>query len=168
MATEGPFWHEQKRFTLRHLRDLGFGKTSYEDMMLDEIQELLGEISAAAEADPGRVVNYKGIFDISLINVLWSIVGGERYRRGDQYLKRLLRLIETIFRSGNAVGACTPIPLIVFKMFPKLRKYFGTRNDLVKEIIEYFEVKTGLLFTPYSTYLNIFFEVRYHRTRKNI
>ena len=136
MFTEGSFWQEQRRFTLRHLRDLGFGKTSHEDMMLDEIQELLSEISAAAEADPDRVVNYKGIFSISLINVLWGIVGGERYLRDDQYLKRLLRLLDTIFRSGNAIRATIPVPIIVFKVFPKLRDYFGTRSDLFKEIVE--------------------------------
>ncbi len=114
MFTEGQFWQEQRRFTLRHLRDLGFGKTSHEDMMLDEIQELISEISAAAEADPDRVVNYKGIFSISLINVLWGIVGGERFRRDDQYLKRLLRLLDTIFRSGQALRATIPVPIIVF------------------------------------------------------
>ena len=145
MFTEGSFWQEQRRFTLRHLRDLGFGKTSHEDMMLDEIQELLSEISAAAEADPDRVVNYKGIFSISLINVLWGIVGGERYLRDDQYLKRLLRLLDTNFRSGNAIRATIPVPIIVFKVFPKLRDYFGTRNDLFKEIVEYIQVKIELI-----------------------
>ena len=145
LFTEGPFWQEQRRFTLRHLRDLGFGKTSFEDMMLDEVHELLSEISAAAEADPDRIVNYKGIFSISLINVLWAIVGGERYRRDDHCLKRLLRLLDTIFRSGNAVGASIPIPLIVFKMFPKLREYFGGRHDLFKEIIEYIQVRIKLI-----------------------
>jgi methyl farnesoate epoxidase / farnesoate epoxidase len=140
MFTEGPFWQEQRRFTLRHLRDLGFGKTSIEDMMLDEVHELLSEISAAAEADPDRIVNYKGIFSVSVINVLWAIVGGERYRRDDPNPKKLLEAIETIFRAGNVVRSVIPIPALLLRMFPKLRNFLGTRNDLFKELNNYFEV----------------------------
>nr|QSD59127.1 CYP370A15 [Diaphanosoma celebensis]QST15067.1 CYP370A5 protein [Diaphanosoma celebensis] len=139
MFTEGQFWQEQRRFTLRHLRDLGFGKTSIEDMMIDEVVELLDEITAVAAADPDRVVDYKGIFNISVINVLWAIVGGERYRRDDRNLKKLLQTLETIFRSGNALRSAVPMPAFVFRMFPFLREYFGTRNDLFTALIGYFE-----------------------------
>ena len=140
MFTEGPFWQEQRRFTLRHLRDLGFGKTSIEDMMLDEIHELLSEISTAAESDPDQIVNYKGIFSVSVLNVLWAMVVGERYRRNDPNPKKLLEAIETISRAGNVVRSVIPIPALLLRMFPKLRNFLGTRNDLFKELNNYFEV----------------------------
>jgi hypothetical protein len=39
--TDGPFWVEQRRFSLRHLRDLGFGKKSLEGIIIDEAEELI-------------------------------------------------------------------------------------------------------------------------------
>jgi methyl farnesoate epoxidase / farnesoate epoxidase len=140
MFTDGPFWQEQRRFTLRHLRDLGFGKTSIESMMLDEIHQLLDEITASASADPNQVVNYKGLFNVSAINVLWTIMAGKRFNRDDEHLQKLLQTLEFIFRSGNAVKASIPIPLILLRMFPKLRDFMGTRNDLFKSLTQFFEV----------------------------
>ncbi|KAJ4434999.1 hypothetical protein ANN_23571 [Periplaneta americana] len=39
--SDGPFWVEQRRFTLRHLRDFGFGKKSMEGFILDEVEDIL-------------------------------------------------------------------------------------------------------------------------------
>jgi hypothetical protein len=39
--TDGPFWVEQRRFSLRNLRDFGFGKRSLEGIILDEAEELI-------------------------------------------------------------------------------------------------------------------------------
>jgi hypothetical protein len=39
--TDGSFWVEQRRFSLRHLRDFGFGKKSLEVIIMDEAEELI-------------------------------------------------------------------------------------------------------------------------------
>lgn len=36
--TDGPLWEEQRPFALKHLRDLGFGKTLMEDLILAELK----------------------------------------------------------------------------------------------------------------------------------
>ena len=38
----GQEWSEQRRFTMKTLRDLGFGKTATDDVILDEVQKLVG------------------------------------------------------------------------------------------------------------------------------
>ena len=38
--SRGQTWAEQRRFTLRVLRDFGFGKSSMEDTLLDEVDKL--------------------------------------------------------------------------------------------------------------------------------
>jgi len=43
--TDGPFWVEQRRFTLRHLRDFGFGKRSMEEFIMEEIEDTIKEIT---------------------------------------------------------------------------------------------------------------------------
>ena len=65
-------WQEQRRFTLRHLRDLGFGKTSIENQMMDEVDDLIREIATTAQSDPVGVVDFKGIFNVSVVPCLSS------------------------------------------------------------------------------------------------
>ena len=41
LASTGKEWQEQRRFTMRQLRDLGFGKSSMEDAINDEVEKLV-------------------------------------------------------------------------------------------------------------------------------
>jgi hypothetical protein len=43
--TDGPFWVEQRRFTLRHLRDFGFGKQSMEGFIMAEVEDTINEVA---------------------------------------------------------------------------------------------------------------------------
>jgi hypothetical protein len=42
--TDGPLWIEHRRFTIRNLKDFGFGKKNAEGIILEETEELLKEI----------------------------------------------------------------------------------------------------------------------------
>lgn len=39
--TDGELWKEQRRFTIKHLKDVGVGKSSLEGMILEEIRDLI-------------------------------------------------------------------------------------------------------------------------------
>ncbi len=45
--TDGGLWKEQRRFTIRHLKDMGFGKSSVEIFMVDEIHDLIQDINVS-------------------------------------------------------------------------------------------------------------------------
>ena len=45
MFTDDDLWKTQRRFSLHHLRNLGFGKRSLETVMKEEMQVLIKEIS---------------------------------------------------------------------------------------------------------------------------
>jgi len=90
---EGAQWMEQRRFALRHLRDLGFGRSaSSEQLIHQEIADLTREMMTgmtagddAAGGDGGAVVEFKGLFNLSLINILWAMTSGERFQRDDAH-----------------------------------------------------------------------------------
>ena len=43
--SHGQEWNEQRRFTMKTLKDLGFGKTQMEDVILVEVEKLVGILS---------------------------------------------------------------------------------------------------------------------------
>jgi len=130
MFVEGQFWQDQRRFTLRHLRDLGFGRTSSENIIEEEIHQLLDEMRTTAVSNPDGIVDFKGIFSVSITNVLWAVLGGQRFHRNDERFVNLLNTIEEFFRSGKIAIANIPVPEIFFKKFPILFKLMGARGDL--------------------------------------
>ncbi|XP_045114848.1 cytochrome P450 2C31-like isoform X2 [Portunus trituberculatus] len=71
---------------LHHLRDLGFGKSSYEPVMVEEITELM-ELITKKE---GRPLDMRHLFKRSVINILWAMVMGRRYHYGDAKLNKLI------------------------------------------------------------------------------
>ena len=84
--SQGTYWKEQRRFLLRHLRDFGFGKTSMEDTLLDEVDKLCNEYSKV-EGTPMCLDN---TMNLSVINSLWSILTGEKLPIMDPKLVKIV------------------------------------------------------------------------------
>ncbi len=146
---EGPEWQEQRRFALRHLRDLGFGRTSSEGLIQEEIHDLREEIRAKSMSNPNGSVNFKSMFNLSLVNILWALIGGERFKRDDARLGFLLDLVENFIRSGDFTRANIPVPKLLFRAFPKLmRRFLGLRNDLFTPLQDFVRVTFVLFLFP--------------------
>ena len=153
-------WQEQRRFALRHLRDLGFGRTSSENLIQEEIHDLIQKIRTRAECSDG-VVDFKGLFNLSLLNVLWSIVGGERFKHDDDRLKKLLNGVNLFIRSGNPFRAGIPVPKFMLNNFPFLKKLISIPVELffpIQDLIRVTIVKFRI-FISNIAWLNIFLNV---------
>ena len=127
---------------MRQLRDMGFGKTSIEYQTMEEIRDLIEEIKFQAKSNPDNIVDFKGIFVVSVVNILWAIVGGERFRRDDERFKRLLEDIDLFFRAGNPVRANIPISAFLLRRFPTLRRYFGVDAVMFEPLQHFIKVSS--------------------------
>lgn len=60
---EGPFWVEQRRFFLRHMRDFGFGRRqdAFEKIFLDEISLLVDTLKNGPISNGEKVRSFCGI-----------------------------------------------------------------------------------------------------------
>lgn len=143
---EGEIWREQRRFSLRHLRDLGFGKTSIEDHMMNEIRDLISDISSASKSDPKNIVDFKSIFSVSVINILWAIVAGERFERNDVKFKRLLSNVDLFLQNGDAVSVSVPVPAFLIRMFPSIPKWLGIDTELFRPLQTFIQVVAPVTF----------------------
>lgn len=64
--TDGPEWKEQRRFTLRHLRDYGFGRRfeTLECEIRDEIAEFINIIKEGPKYEHEKVFKFNGFFNL--------------------------------------------------------------------------------------------------------
>jgi methyl farnesoate epoxidase/farnesoate epoxidase len=76
--SNGKGWKEQRRFTLRNLRDFGFGKSSLESLVLDELKELVTEIrpEGLGKHEP-NVAELDECVNAAVTNVIWWLMACE-------------------------------------------------------------------------------------------
>ncbi|XP_075228614.1 cytochrome P450 305a1 [Lycorma delicatula] len=96
--TDGPFWEEQRSFAVRHLRDLGFGKTLMEDLIMEEFQELVKKVGDGGE------IEWSKLLAPSALNVLWALTAGSRFKLDDPRLAALLHLMDERAKAFDMAG----------------------------------------------------------------
>lgn len=72
--SHGKHWKEQRRFAMRTLKELGFGKTVTQTVINDEISKLVEEL----KAEEGEPINLKFRTNLAVVNTLWQILNGEK------------------------------------------------------------------------------------------
>ena len=80
---------EQRRFSLRTLRDFGFGKRSIEHIIMEEVRELSSQMAKSS----GQPFKTQLFFNPAVFNVIWSVVAGQRYSYDDPKLNELQSLV---------------------------------------------------------------------------
>jgi len=78
--SEGPHWEQLRQFTLRQLRDFGFGKNTMQESIMTEVNEFI-ELMVDAKGEPVR--NVKGRLILAVVNALWFIATGIRHKQED-------------------------------------------------------------------------------------
>ena len=81
-----------RRFTLKSLRDLGFGKSCSEEAIIDECKVLVDNIK-----DNVRGIEEKVNLDKNLncagLNIIWNLVAGQRFLYDDQKMKERVKVV---------------------------------------------------------------------------
>lgn len=134
----GDFWKEQRRFTHRHLKDLGFGKTSMEGIIVQEVEAVLEAIREAAGPDWKTAICMDNIIKTANLNVLWHIMSGQRYDYHNPRLWRLLYLVDV----WNGLFTNRPVTTYIMPILKKFSSKDLTFQDIKKEIQEFVMVCT--------------------------
>lgn len=98
--TNGHVWEEQRRWNLRKLRDFGFGKTSMEGLIMEEVNEVMDIIKDNRE----KPLVVDRILDLAVLNALWTLMNGERCAMNDPKIRGILDAhregLEAVLKSG--------------------------------------------------------------------
>jgi len=94
LISEGRTWLEQRRFALRTLRDFGFGKSSMEEMIKEEVQLFTEEIRKS-KGEPFDFINK---FNLPILNALWNVTVGQRFDYDDPKLMSIIERLTNWFK----------------------------------------------------------------------
>uniref|UniRef100_T1H914 Uncharacterized protein n=1 Tax=Rhodnius prolixus TaxID=13249 RepID=T1H914_RHOPR len=134
---DGEFFKEQKQFCMRHLKLLGLYNSSMEDRISFETNELVNNIK-----------KHKGIIaipealQVSVINSLWAIVAGERFKTDDSRPKELMKHINLSFKLQDMSGGIlNQMPIIRYiapelSSFNKLKFVLNSLISFITELVE--------------------------------
>ena len=124
ILSSGREWQEQRRFCLRQLRDLGFGRSGMEAQILEEVAKLCANLRAESEAAPRIDLNFK--LNISIVNSLWLIMAGKSFELGDPELLRVVKALDAVLRGAQFSSLASTL-------FPGLYKRFSPRFTVAKD-----------------------------------
>eukprot|EP00095_Tigriopus_kingsejongensis_P007363 maker-scaffold1571_size35388-snap-gene-0.6 protein:Tk07363 transcript:maker-scaffold1571_size35388-snap-gene-0.6-mRNA-1 annotation:"probable cytochrome p450 303a1" len=137
LFNEGPGWKSHRRFTLKNLRDLGFGKKSMEDNLCFEANQICDKM----EATLGKPLEVKHVFNVAVLNILWKLVANRRYDLDDPMLLKCVSAIDASLQGKN-ISVITVMPWlrhiapvrsgwVAYKWFSD--ELVGYVKDLMKE-----------------------------------
>lgn len=81
-TSDGELWEIHRRFLIRQLREFGFGKSSMEQLIIEELDELLKTFEKK-EATGTEITGLDSIFRLPVINSLWKILTSNRFEHDD-------------------------------------------------------------------------------------
>ncbi|XP_067004255.2 methyl farnesoate epoxidase isoform X2 [Anabrus simplex] len=137
---DGPLWVEQRRFSLRHLRNFGYGKHGMEHQIAEEASELVASLRQQCNNDSAIIPMHQA-FDICVLNSLWTMLAGQRFALDDEQLKKLLNLVHASFRmldmSGGLLNQMPFLSVIAPHQsgYADLVKYLHEMWDFLRETI---------------------------------
>jgi hypothetical protein len=142
----GESWKELRRFSLRTLRDFGFGKQKSQETFIEEelehLMKRMDTMRSEAKTLTGQedVVCMKKFFSVSALNIIWSLIAGSRFHHDDKQLQKLVQLMSEIVRLlavGEDIIAAFPV---LRHILPRFTKRGQERKKFLNEIHGMFKV----------------------------
>jgi methyl farnesoate epoxidase/farnesoate epoxidase len=145
-GAEDNVWKESRRFVHRTLRDFGFGKQRTQDERAhEELASLFEHIECIVDPKT-RVLAMHHIFSVSVLNLIWRMVAGERFEYDDTKFHEILNVMEEVSKQYSLAGD-------VLMAFPKLRHilppltgYGKERRIFEPKLLQEFQVCSVRLF----------------------
>ena len=91
-------WREQRRFSMKTLKDMGFGKSSMEDSINSEVLKLVELL----KENSGESVELRSLMNLSIVNSLWMLMSGEVLDLKDSKLKEFISMFDKCVQGGGA------------------------------------------------------------------
>lgn len=115
LLTDGELWREQRKFLLRHLKEFGFGRQGMGEIAIAEAKHMVDDVLGIIQENNNSyaIIQMHNFFNTYILNTLWTMMAGLRYKASDPQMKVLQGLLFDLFAAVDMVGT-------VFSHFPLL------------------------------------------------
>ena len=138
LLSDGNMWHQTRRFTLRALRDFGFGKQGMEEL----IQEEIIQFKAMLDGIRDEPVDFAFKLNLPVLNALWRVTVGERFDYDNAKLQDIVRRLTDTFKifGDPAQGLILAFPWIepLIMILPDFLKWKYAKK-LLMDIVDLME-----------------------------
>ena len=90
---EGPSWQQLRRFTLKTLKEFGFGKAGMQELVMEEVEHFLDHLR-----EGNTIVDMSSQLPLPILNSLWRVAVGERFNYDDPQLSSIMERLNSLFR----------------------------------------------------------------------
>ena len=140
-SSSGEKWRVQRKFTHRQLKKLGKGDDGIEKHLVDETEQLIRNFEHAS-ANGCRPVEVGYDINMSVTNITWALITGERRDHTDVRMKKFLRAINEAIELASTSGILLFMPFLI-KMLPeklfgldKMRQWMNESYSFINDIIQ--------------------------------
>ncbi|KAM3916476.1 cytochrome P450 2W1-like [Leptodactylus fuscus] len=133
LFSNGEIWKVTRRFMLSILRDLGMGKRTIEDRIIEELQFL----NAAIQSYNGKPFDKK-VFHVAPPNITYGMLFGRRFDYDNPTFQRMITIMDDLVVNTGTHGAK------FYNVFPILKKFLKEPGFVVDRINELNEILTVL------------------------
>ncbi|XP_053688047.1 methyl farnesoate epoxidase-like [Sabethes cyaneus] len=117
--TDGENWEVQRKFAIKALKTLGMGTAGMTYHLEKEAEELIHHFRKLSRAH--NRISMHNAFDISVLNIIWTLIAGKRFHLNDKRLEWITETIHKSFRVIDMSGG-------VLNQFPSVRHVCPVRS----------------------------------------
>ncbi|XP_046141021.1 methyl farnesoate epoxidase-like [Osmia bicornis bicornis] len=117
LFTDTNVWHSQRRFTLKTLKEFGFGKQIMEHVLQEDAIMLTNIVTELTKT--GTPTSIQSIISAAVLSNLWLLIDGTKFDVGMEspMLKEAINILKDLTSSSNVMGG-------ILNQFPFLRYLF--------------------------------------------
>ncbi|XP_050695430.1 cytochrome P450 2L1-like isoform X1 [Eriocheir sinensis] len=126
-SSNGLLWHNNRRFTLRQLRDLGMGKSK----LVETIQHQALEFRKSIAKQAGKAAPIPHDLHVAVVNVIWQMVASKQFDAEDPRLKKFVKLMRDFLVASNRFAFKDFLPWLEYLMPAFLFKILIKHAEIV-------------------------------------
>lgn len=121
-------------------------------MMEEELRELMSRLNSKLESE-GNTVCMQQFFNISVLNIIWSMVAGVRFNHDDPEFVVLVANLNATLRLVTATGNIMLAFPFLSSILPKLTGYGEVRKKCIAKFQDLFMVGMSIMHTFLFIYI---------------
>ncbi|XP_059152532.1 cytochrome P450 2U1-like [Physella acuta] len=128
IMSSGPNWKQQRTTSLAILRSFGMGKNILAEKISEEVSAYVKELTKSK----GKPTNIKTLTNMSVSNVICSIIFGHRFEITDPTFLNMIHLFDKMVEQGSGANAFIVLPILRYIPFDPFgfRKFGSVLNRI--------------------------------------